>query len=73
MLERMAQALTAIGFLPEDNPDHIMFALRAVLGRSGLRPRELDILDGIARQIRWVAGGGHETLAAKRRAGRKLR
>jgi tRNA/rRNA methyltransferase len=73
MLERMAQALTAIGFLPEDNPDHIMFALRAVLGRSGLRPRELDIFDGIASQIRWVAGGGHETLAAKRRAGRKLR
>jgi hypothetical protein len=47
--------------------------LRAVLGRSGLRPRELDIFDGIASQIRWVAGGGHETLAAKRRAGRKLR
>jgi tRNA/rRNA methyltransferase len=73
MLQRMAEAFTAIGFLPEDNPDHIMFTLRAILGRSGVRPRELDIFDGIARQIRWFAEGGHETLEAKRRAGKKLR
>lgn len=73
MLARMAEALVAIGFLPEDNPDHIMFALRAIFGRGGLRPRELDILNGIAHQIRWCAEGGHETLAAKRRAGKPLR
>jgi tRNA/rRNA methyltransferase len=73
MLARMADALVAIGFLPEDNPDHIMFALRAVLGRSGLTARELDIFNGIARQMRWVAEGGHATLEAKRRSGRKLR
>jgi tRNA/rRNA methyltransferase len=73
MLERMAQALIAIGFLPEDNPDHIMFALRALFGRSGLKPRELDILNGIANQVRWFAEDGRETLALKRRAGKKLR
>jgi tRNA/rRNA methyltransferase len=73
MLARMAQALIAIGFLPADNPDHIMFALRAILGRSGVTPRELDILSGIATQINWFASGGHETIASKRRAGRKLR
>ncbi len=73
MLARMAEALLAIGFLPEDNPDHIMFALRAILGRSGISARELDILNGIASQIRWVAEGGHAVLAEKRRAGRKLR
>jgi tRNA/rRNA methyltransferase len=73
MLERMAQALVAVGFLPADNPDHIMFALRAIFGRSGLRPRELDILNGIASQVRWFAQGGYETAAAKRRAGKKLR
>ena len=39
MFARMAQALVAIGFLPEDNPDHIMFSLRALFGRSGLKPR----------------------------------
>jgi tRNA/rRNA methyltransferase len=73
MLSRMAKALMAIGFLPEDNPDHIMFTLRAILGRAGLRPRELNILNGIVSQIMWFAESGHETLAAKRRAGKKLR
>jgi tRNA/rRNA methyltransferase len=73
MFDRMAQALVAIGFLPEDNPDHIMFALRAIFGRSGLRPRELDILNGIAKQVGWFAEGGYETLADKRRAGKRLR
>jgi tRNA/rRNA methyltransferase len=73
MIERMAQALVAIGFLPADNPHHIMFALRGLLGRSGVTPRELDILSGIARQIRWFAEGGHRIIDAKRRAGKRLR
>lgn len=73
MLKRLERALVGIGFLPEDNPGHIMFALRALFGRSGLTARELDILNGVASQIRWIAGGGRETLLAKRRAGRKLR
>ena len=73
MLTRMAKALVAIGFLPEDNPDHIMFALRAILGRVGLRPRELDIMNGIARQILWFSESGHDTLAKKRSAGKKLK
>src|SRR5580658_3817476 len=73
MLERMAEALVAIGFIPDDNPDHIMLAIREIFGRSGLTARELEILNGMARQMRWVAGGGHRTLAEKRRAGRKLR
>lgn len=73
MLKRMSDALVAIGFLPEDNPDHIMFTLRAIFGRSGLDPRELDMMNGIARQMRWAAEGGHATIGAKRAAGRKLR
>lgn len=73
MLARMAKALVAIGFLPEDNPDHIMFALRAILGRAGLQPRELNILNGIASQILWFAESGHDTLVRKRAAGEKLK
>src|SRR5260370_40832349 len=73
MFERMARALIAIGFLPEDNPGHIMFALRAILGRSGLRPRELDILNGIAKHVGWFAERGYEALADKRRAGKRVR
>ena len=73
MLERLADALVSIGFIPANNPDHIMFAIRNILGRSGLSPRELDILNGLAHQIGWFAEGGRETIAAKLRAGRKIR
>jgi len=73
MLARMADALVSIGFIDEQNPDHIMFAMREIFGRSGLTPREVEILNGMARQIRWVAEGGSQTLADKRRAGKKLR
>jgi|SRR5208282_151753 len=73
MLARMAEALVSIGFISDDNPDHIMFAIREILGRSGLTAREVEILNGMARQMRWVAEGGYRTLAEKRRAGKKLR
>jgi tRNA/rRNA methyltransferase len=73
MLERMAEALVSIGFLPEDNPDHVMFTMREIFGRRGLTAREVEILNGMARQIRWAASGGHRTLAEKRSSGRKLR
>ena len=73
MLERMTEALVAIGFIPGDNPDHIMLAIREMFGRSGLTAREVEILNGMARQMRWAAEGGHRTIAEKRRAGRKLR
>ena len=73
MLDRMRDALLAIGFLPDDNPEHVMFTLRAIFGRSGLGVRELDVLNGIARQMRWAGEGGHVTLEAKRSAGKKLR
>ena len=73
MLERLEQALITIGFIPDDLPDHIMFAFRALFGRGGVLPRELDILNGLARQIRWFGEGGHTTLAAKRATGRPPR
>jgi len=73
MLERLAEALVSIGFIPDDNPEHIMLAIREIFGRSGLTAREVEILNGMARQMRWVAEGGHRTIAEKRRAGKKLR
>jgi tRNA/rRNA methyltransferase len=72
-MERTKEALLAIGFLPQENPEHIMFALRGIFGRSGLTPRELDIINGIATQMKWVAEGGADTLRAKRATGKKLR
>jgi tRNA/rRNA methyltransferase len=73
MLERLERALAEIGFLPAENPERIMFAIREILGRSGLTQRETDILNGIASQIRWFAEDGYHTLALKRRSGRKIR
>jgi len=73
MMTRLSGALSTIGFLSDENSDHMMLAIRGLFGRGGLHPRELDILNGIARQIRWFATGGREVAAAKLEAGRKLR
>jgi tRNA/rRNA methyltransferase len=58
MYEKLKGALLKIGFLHGDNPDHIMFALRRILGRAGLEERDVRILLGLARQIDWYASGG---------------
>lgn len=73
MVERLKQALLAIGFLPSENPDHIMFALRGIFARAALMRREVDILNGVARQISWFANGGYATAEDKRQEGKKLR
>jgi tRNA/rRNA methyltransferase len=58
MYDKLKSALLKIGFLHGDNPDHIMFALRRVLGRAGLEDRDVRVLLGLARQIEWYASGG---------------
>ncbi len=58
MYEKLKSALLKVGFLHGDNPDHIMFALRRILGRAGLEDRDVRILLGMARQIEWYASGG---------------
>jgi tRNA/rRNA methyltransferase len=73
MLNRMTEALVAIGFLPADNFDHIMLTLRELFTRSGIDGRECEILNGIARQMKWVAGGGYNILIEKRSAGRRVK
>lgn len=73
MFLRMAEALEAIGFVSPENAGHIMLTLRAMLGRGGLRPRELDILNGMVRQIGWFARGGREVIETKRSNGQRVR
>lgn len=73
MLDRIEGALTAIGFIAADSSERIMSALREVFARSDLNSREVDILNGMARQIRWAGEGGFVTLQSKRRRGEKLR
>ncbi|MGE0826929.1 MAG: RNA methyltransferase [Candidatus Binatia bacterium] len=58
MYEKLKDALLRVGFLHEDNPEHIMFAFRRILGRAGLEDRDVRILLGMARQIGWYAESG---------------
>jgi tRNA/rRNA methyltransferase len=55
LFERLQHALLRIGFLNRQNPDHIMFAIRRLLGRAELDEAEVKILLGLARQIEWYA------------------
>ena len=58
MYEKLKHALLKVGFLHKDNPEHIMFAFRRILGRAGLEDRDVRILLGMARQIEWYATSG---------------
>lgn len=58
MYDKLRQALLSVGFLHRDNPEHIMFALRRILGRAGLEDRDVRILLGLAHQITWYARSG---------------
>lgn len=69
MFRRLQDACLSIGFLHRDNPDHIMFAFRRVLGRAQLEEQDVRILLGLARQIEWFARGGWRTLAERRALG----
>ncbi len=53
MFDRLFDALAAVGFFFGQNPDHLKYALRHLLGRVELSVNEVDILIGLARQIRW--------------------
>ncbi len=56
MLQDLQSVLLEIGYLDRHNPEHIMLDLRRLLGRADLTEREVRILRGVARQIRWAAG-----------------
>ncbi len=73
LFARLEQALLDIGFLHGENPDHIMFSLRRLLGRAGMEEAEVRILLGVARQIEWFAAGGWREAERRRAAGERLK
>lgn len=73
MFVDLQASLTAIGFLGGDDGAHVMRTLRALLARAVLDAREVRMLRGVARQIRWFASGGREVAEEKRSRGAKLR
>jgi tRNA/rRNA methyltransferase len=55
MFDRLRDALERIHFLYGDKADSLMHGLRHLLGRAGPTPMEVEMLLGLARQIRWFA------------------
>jgi tRNA/rRNA methyltransferase len=51
MFEHMEKTLIQIGFLDSNHPQRIMRALRRLFGRSQMGEREVQILQGIWRQM----------------------
>lgn len=57
-LDDLRAVLEGIGFLDGDQGDRVMATLASMLTRGGLDEREVSILRGLARQIRWAARTG---------------
>jgi tRNA/rRNA methyltransferase len=53
--EALRLALEDVHFLWNEKADSLMHALRHLLGRAGPTPMEVDLLHGLARQLRWFA------------------
>jgi TrmH family RNA methyltransferase len=68
-IERIHQSARAllleVGFLHEDNPDHIYDKLRAIVARASLDPAEATIALGIIRQIEWKVRTSSHAPAAR--------
>ncbi|MFQ5849722.1 MAG: RNA methyltransferase [Candidatus Binatia bacterium] len=73
LFDRMRRSLLKIGYLHPQNPEHILLALRRILGRAGLEERDVRILNGLFRQIEWYAEGGWRVAEEKERKGLKIR
>jgi TrmH family RNA methyltransferase len=62
MLAELREALLSIGYLNRDNPDAVLSELRRLLARAAPTQREVTLLRGLARQVRWAGercqGGG---------------
>jgi len=55
-LDDLREALLAVEYLNPARPEKVLAELRALLLRAAVTPRELTLLRGVARQVRWAAG-----------------
>lgn len=73
LFDRMRRSLLRIGFLDPQNPEHILLALRRILGRAGLEEKDVRILTGLFRQMEWYTAEGWKVVEEKERKGLKIR
>jgi tRNA/rRNA methyltransferase len=55
MYDHLRMALEEVHFLYGDKADSLMHALRHLVGRAGPTQMEVEMLFGLARQLRWFA------------------
>lgn len=56
LFANLQEALLAIDFLKDDNPEYWMLPVRRFADRVGLKRNEFNLLMGICRQMKWAAG-----------------
>ena len=56
MFAHLEGGLDAIGYLRGHRGPALMHAIRHLIGRAGPSPMEVNLLLGLARQLRWIAG-----------------
>lgn len=59
MYAQLEDALRSIGYLHPGNADHMMQVFRRMFGRAGLDDHDVQVLLGVARQMRWAARLAH--------------
>jgi tRNA/rRNA methyltransferase len=57
LMKKLESALLRIGYLRPEHPEHLLFPIRAILGRAGLSQTEAQILIGLAQQIQEYSDG----------------
>jgi tRNA/rRNA methyltransferase len=58
MFDRLREALAAVHFLYGPKADALMHAVRHLIGRAGPTAMEVEVLFGLARQLRWFVEHG---------------
>ena len=62
MYNHIQELLTATGFLWEDNPDHMMRAVREFINRASPTESEVKMIRGVCRRLLWhICNKNHDT------------
>lgn len=54
MYHHMRESLVAVGYLDEQNPEHILRTFRRIFSRAGLNERDVRILQGLWSRLDWI-------------------
>jgi tRNA/rRNA methyltransferase len=71
LMANIQETLSAIDFLKPQNPDYWLLPVRRFFTKLDLRRSEFDMLMGICRQVRWIAGRAGKSTSDKNRQGER--